>query len=215
MIEQLKYIAVEGPIGVGKSSLARILAEDLGAKAVIENPDLNPFLENFYEDPEQFAFQTQLYFLLSRYNEQKSLNQQNLFESQVVCDYLFAKDLLFAQMNLSEDEYRLYLQVYKLLDQKLPKPDVTIFLQAEPDVLRKRIKKRNKSYEKSIDPDYVLEVAQNYSQFFFQYSETPLLVVNTTGIDFVNCEEDYLMLKQEIVNLMESGKDKRYVTIDH
>lgn len=209
----MKYIVVEGPIGVGKSSLARLMAEDFGARPILDDPDANPFLPLFYENSEQFAFQTQLFFLLSRYQQQKQLKQQDLFDQQVVCDYLFAKDLLFAQMNLTEEENQLYLQIYKMLDQKLPKPDVTIFLQANPDVLMERIRKRSKDYEDNIDPDYVLEVSQNYSQFFFQYNETPLLVVNVTDIDFIKERRDYEMLKDELFHLVKSGKDKHYVTI--
>jgi len=212
-LKAVKYIAVDGPIGAGKSSLARILAADLGAKMVLEDPDANPFLSLFYENPEQYAFQTQIFFLLSRYRQQKELLQRDLFEGQVVCDYLFAKDLLFAQMNLSDEEFQLYLQIYKLLDQKLPKPDVTIFLQATPEVLFKRIDKREKGYEANIDPEYVANVSQNYSQFFFQYQDTPLLVVNVSDLDFVNQKLDYQMLKEEIEHLIETGKQKHYVTI--
>lgn len=213
LAKRLKYIVVEGPIGVGKSSLTRILAEDLGARTVMDDPDANPFLPAFYENPEQYAFQTQLYFLLSRYQQQKQLMQPELFDRNVVCDYLFAKDLLFARLNLTEEEYQLYLQIYKLLDQKLPKPDVTIFLQANPDVLMKRIRKRDKDYENDIDSDYVERVSQLYSQFFFQYNESPLLVVNVTDLDFIKEKRDYEMLKDELINLVKSGKDKHYVTI--
>lgn len=213
VMKRPKYIVVEGPIGVGKSSLTRILAEDFGARTLMDDPDANPFLPAFYQNPEQYAFQTQLFFLLSRYNQQKQLKQQDLFDQQVICDYLFAKDLLFAQLNLTEEEYQLYLQTYKLLDQKLPKPDVTIFLQASPEVLMKRIRKRNKEYETEIDPDYVMQVSQTYSQFFFQYNESPLLVVNVTDLDFIKEKNDYEMLKEELFNLLKSGKDKHYVTI--
>lgn len=213
-LKDIRYIAVDGPIGAGKSSLARILAMDLGAKPVLENPDANPFLPLFYENPEQYAFQTQLFFLLSRYRQQKELVQPGLFEKQqIVCDYLFAKDLLFAKMNLPEEEYELYLQIYKLLDKKLPKPDVTVFLQAKPEVLTERIGRREKDYESGIDPDYILAVSQNYSEFFFQYTESPLLVVNVSDIDFVHQKMDYQMLKGEIINLIKSGKDRHYVTI--
>lgn len=213
-LKDIRYIAVDGPIGAGKSSLARILAMDLGAKPILENPDANPFLPSFYQNPEAFAFQTQLYFLVSRYSQQKEMVQPALLEKQqLVCDYLFAKDVLFAKMNLPPEEYELYLKIYKLLDQKLPKPDVTIFLQAKPEVLLERIQKRQKEYEAGIDPDYVLAVSQNYSEFFFQYNESPLLVVNVSDIDFVNQKLDYQMLKDEIVSLVRSGKDKSYVTI--
>lgn len=213
-MEKIKYIAVEGPIGVGKSSLARMLAEDYGAKSLFENPDENPFLPQFYDDPHRHAFQTQLFFLLSRYQQQLEIKQQDLFEQKVVCDYVFAKDLVFAHLNLTEDEFALYSQIYKLLDQRLPRPDVVIFLQAQADVLMKRIKMRRKDYESDIDPDYVLKVSQAYSQFFFQYNEAPLLVVNTSGLDFVNHAKDYEMLKKELFYLLKSGQEKHYVTID-
>lgn len=212
-MNRLKYIVVEGPIGVGKSSLTRILAEDFGARALLDEPDANPFLPAFYENPEQFAFQTQLYFLLSRYQQQKKLQQQDLFDQKVVCDYLFAKDLLFAQLNLTEEEYQLYLQIYRLLDQKMPKPDAVIFLQANTDVLLKRIKKRDKDYESGIDADYVERVSQLYSQFFFQYNDCPLLVVNVSDSDFIKEKRDYDMLKDELLHLVQSGKSKHYVTI--
>lgn len=212
-LDRLKYIVVEGPIGVGKSSLTRLLAEDLGGIALMDDPDANPFLPGFYEAPDQFAFQTQLYFLVSRYQQQRKLMQRDLFQQTVVCDYLFAKDLLFAQLNLTEEEYQLYLQIYRMLDQKLPRPDVTIFMQAAPDVLMKRIRKRNKSYEKPIDPNYVLQVSQTYSQFFFQYTESPLLVVNVTDIDFIKEKRDYELLKEQLVDLVKSGKEKHYVTL--
>ncbi|MBU0505903.1 MAG: deoxynucleoside kinase [bacterium] len=213
VLERLKYIAVDGPIGVGKTSLAKMLAQDLEARVVYENPDDNPFIENFYEDVNRYAFQTQLFFLLSRYRQQMSLRQQDLFEQKVVCDYVFSKDLVFARLNLTDDEFDLYYQIYNLLDQRLPKPDVVIFMQAQPDILMKRIKKRSKDYERQITPEYILQVSQAYSQFYFQYTDTPLLVLNTSGLDFVKHEKDYELLRQELVTLIKSGKDKHYVTI--
>lgn len=214
VLEKIKYIAVEGPIGVGKSSLVKILAEDYKAKPIYENPDSNPFISQFYEDPARYAFQTQLFFLLSRYRQQLELKQQDLFEQKAVCDYLFAKDMIFANVNLTDDEFNLYLQIYKLLNQRLPKPDVVIFMQASSEVLMKRIKKRNKDYEKGIDPNYVLRLSQAYSQYFFQYQETPLLIVNTSGLDFVKRIKDYEMLKKELFYLLKSSKQKHYVTIN-
>lgn len=213
VLDKVQYIAVDGPIGVGKSSLVKILSKDLKAQPVFENPDDNPFLPLFYEDQHRHALQTELFFLLSRYQQQVELRQQELFQQKVVCDYVFAKDWVFAQLNLSEDEFQLYSQIYRLLDQRLPKPDVVIFLQASTDVLMKRIRKRNKEYETQIDEDYILKVSQAYSQFFFQYNETPLLVVNSSGLDFVEHVKDYEMLKNELVDLIKSGKQKHYVTI--
>lgn len=210
----LRYIAVEGPIGVGKSSLVKILAEDLGARIVLERPDDNPFLPLFYQDRSKHSFQTQIFFLLSRYRQQVELKQQDLFAQKVVCDYLFAKDHIFAQLNLTDDELGLYQGIFQLLDQRLPKPDATIFLQADPDILMKRIRKRKKDYEKDIDPEYVRAVSQAYSQFFFQYGEAPLLVVNTSGLDFVAKPSDYELLKHQLIHLIKSGQERHYVTID-
>lgn len=209
---QIRYIAVDGPIGAGKSTLARMLAEDLGAEALFENPDDNPFLPFFYDDPDQYAFQTQLYFLLSRYKQHKLIADQNN-SRLVVCDYHFAKDLIFAKLNLTEEEYDLYQTVFKLLDQKLPKPDVVVALQAGQKVLLDRIRKREKEYEEHIDPDYVQRVSEAYSEYYFQYTDTPLLVVNTTNLDLVNQKQGYELLKQELINLIESGQQKHYVTI--
>ncbi len=205
-MDQVRYIAVEGPIGVGKTTLAQILAKDYDARTVLEKPADNPFLSQFYDDPARHAFQTQLFFLLSRYQQQIELKQQELFSQRVVCDYVFAKDLVFAHLNLTEDEYNLYTQIYTLLDGRLPKPDVVIFLQAKADILMKRIKSRN--------ADYVTRLSQAYSQFFFQYNEAPVLVVNTSGLDVVNHIKDYEMLKKELYYLLKSGQEKHYVTID-
>jgi len=214
VLENINYVAVEGPIGVGKSTLAKMLAEDIKAKGVFESPDANPFLPQFYDDPAPFAFQTQLFFLLSRYRQQTELKQQDLFQQKVVCDYVFAKDLVFAKLNLSDEEFDLYMQIYRLLDQKLPKPDVVIYMQASPEVLLKRTRKRKKEYENEIDEDYIVNVSQAYSQYFFQYNDCPLLVVNTTGLDFVKEQRDYEMLKKQLFYLLKSGKEKHFVTID-
>jgi deoxyguanosine kinase len=213
-MDDIRYIAVEGPIGVGKTALARMFAEDAGARLVLEEPDENPFLPQFYQDVTQYAFQTQLFFLLSRYRQQVQLKQQDLFQQKVVCDYIFAKDHIFAQLNLTPDEMDLYNQIFHLLDKQLPKPDVVVFLQANPDVLVKRIKKRNKSYEQAIDPDYVRTLAQGYSEYFFSYRATPLLVVNTSDLDFVGRPEDYATLRKELIYLVKSGKPIHYVTIN-
>ncbi|OGQ07756.1 MAG: deoxyadenosine kinase [Deltaproteobacteria bacterium RIFCSPLOWO2_12_FULL_40_28] len=213
-MEKLKYLAVEGPIGVGKTSLTRMLAEDLGARLILEEPANNPFLSTFYEDPDRFAFQTQLFFLLSRYRQQVELKQQDLFNQITVCDYVFAKDQIFAHMNLTPEEISLYEEVYQLLDARLPKPDLVIFLQASPDVLMNRVRKRNEVYEKSLRYEYVEQLSQAYSNFFFKYQETPLLVVNASGIDFVNNKKDYDTLKKELYHMIKTRKDRHYITID-
>ncbi len=209
-----QYIAVDGPIGVGKSSLVQLLARDFGATQVLEEPDANPFLPSFYDDPARYAFQTQLNFLLSRYRQQLDLKQVDLFQQRIVCDYVFPKDILFAELNLSEEEFDLYQQIYQMLDQRLPKPDVVIFLQAKPEVLLKRVKKRDIDYESSIDVEYLTKVSQAYSQFFFQYQDCPVLVVNTSVLDFVSHLNDYELLKGALMDMLESGQQKHFVTID-
>lgn len=193
-----QYIVVEGPIGVGKTSLAKILAAEFQARSIFEKVEDNPFLPKFYEDRETHAFQNQLFFLLSRYQQQRELSQQELFNQNTVSDYLFAKDKIFATLTLSSEELNLYQQIYQLLDTRVPKPDLVVYLQARPEVLYKRIKKRDKSYERSITPEYLEGVAQAYNRFFFHYDEGPLLVVNTSGIDFVASGKDLADLIKEI-----------------
>jgi len=196
-----KYIVVEGPIGVGKTSLAKMLAAEFQARSLFEKVEDNPFLPKFYEDRETYAFQNQLFFLLSRYQQQRELSQQELFNQNTVADYLFAKDKIFANLTLSSEELNLYQQIYLLLDTRVPKPDLVVYLQARPEVLYKRIKKRDKSYEKNITPEYLEEVAQAYNRFFFHYDEDPLLVVNTSEIDFVSSGNDLADLIKEINNM--------------
>jgi deoxyadenosine/deoxycytidine kinase len=200
-MKRTKYIVVEGPIGVGKTSLAKSLAQNFQARTVFERVEDNPFLAKFYEDKKTYAFQNQLFFLLSRYQQQRDLGQQDLFAQNLVSDYLFAKDKIFATLTLGGEELTLYQQIYQLLDPRIPKPDLTIYLQARPDVLYKRIKKRDKSFERGITLDYLKEVAQAYNEFFFHYDETPLLVVNTSDIDFVKSSSDLADLIKEINNM--------------
>jgi deoxyguanosine kinase len=185
-----RYIVVEGVIGVGKTSLVNILAERFGGRKVLEVVEENPFLSSFYSDREKYAFQTQLFFLLSRFRQQQDLFQQDLFRSLTVSDYLFAKDRIFATLNLSEDELALYERVFEALGPRVTKPDLVIYLQARLDVLQTRIKKRGRDFERRIDAGYLERLTRAYNDFFFHYSETPLLVVNTSDIDFVNNPED-------------------------
>ena len=196
-----RYIAIEGPIGVGKSSLAKILARKFGARLVKEEVANNPFLERFYENPRKFAFQTQLYFLLSRYRQQKEAAQGNLFEAGVVCDYILAKDKIFALINLEDDEVSLYESIYKLLVSTLPKPDMVIYLQARPEVLLSRVRKRGIAYERNISLDYLKTLSDAYNEYFFHYNETPLLVVNTSEIDFVESPRDLEHLVREVKSM--------------
>ena len=200
-MRQARYIVVEGPIGVGKTSLAKILAGEFHARTLFERVEENPFLPKFYEDPGTYAFQNQIFFLLNRYQQQRELIQQELFRQNTVADYLFAKDKIFASITLSAEELVLYHQIYQLLDPRLPKPDLVVYLQARPEVLYKRIEKRDKRYERGVTLEYLTEVAQAYNQFFFRYDESPLLVVNTSEIDFMASSQDLADLVREINNM--------------
>jgi deoxyadenosine/deoxycytidine kinase len=186
-----RYIAVEGPIGAGKSSLANILGEALGARILREAPEENPFLGSFYKDPARFALSTQLFFLLQRYGMQLDLAQGDLFSrGGVVADYCFAKDRLFASLTLSAHEMALYERIYRELAPRVVTPDLVVYLQARTEVLRERIAKRGRPEEKPIRPDYVRDVASAYAEFFFQYKAGALLIVNASDIDFVGNAED-------------------------
>lgn len=185
-----RYIVVEGPIGVGKTSLTNILTQRFDARRVLEVVEENPFLSSFYGDRKAYAFQTQIFFLLSRFKQQQALFQQDLFNSVTVSDYLFAKDRLFACLNLDANELSLYDRVYETVGPRVTKPDLVIYLQARMDVLLYRIKRRARDFERSFDADYLEELLSAYNDFFFHYSDTPLLVINTSDIDFVNNEAD-------------------------
>jgi len=193
-----RYIAIEGAIGVGKTSLAKFLANQFGWRLVQEEVGHNPFLERFYENPKKFAFQTQLFFLLSRYRHQRELAQGNLFEKGVVSDYVLAKDKIFALINLEDDEVALYDSIYKLLVPTVPRPDLVIYLQARPEVLLNRVRKRGVEYERNISLDYLKALSDAYNEYFFHYNETPLLVVNTSEIDFVESPRDLEHLVREV-----------------
>ena len=193
-----RYMAIEGAIGVGKTSLAKILANQFGWRLVQEEVGHNPFLERFYENPRKFAFQTQLFFLLSRYRQQRELAQGNLFEKGVVSDYVLAKDKIFALINLEDDEIALYDSIYRLLVPTVPRPDMVIYLQARPEVLLSRVRKRGVEYERNISLDYLKTLSDAYNEYFFHYNETPLLVVNTSEIDFVESPRDLEHLVREV-----------------
>jgi deoxyadenosine/deoxycytidine kinase len=205
-----RYIVVEGPIGVGKTTLVSLLAEFFEARTVLERAEENPFLSKFYGNKDKFAFQTQIFFLLTRYQQQQEILQAELFRQNIFSDYLFAKDRIFAYLNLSEDELVLYEWIYQLLDQRVVKPDLVIYLQAPAHVLLRRISKRALWYEKELNQEYLEKVSKAYNTFFFHYKDTPLLVVNTSNIDFVQREADLRNLIREIQN---TEKGVRYITI--
>jgi deoxyadenosine/deoxycytidine kinase len=185
-----RYIVVEGPIGVGKTSLSNLVAERFNARQVLERFEENPFLSSFYTDRQKYAFQTQVFFLLSRFRQQQELFQQDLFSAVTVSDYLFAKDRIFACLTLDSHELALYDRVFEALGPRVTKPDLVIYLQARLDVLLHRIKKRAREFERKFDAVYLEELMRAYNDFFAHYTDTPLLVVDTSDIDFVNSEAD-------------------------
>jgi deoxyadenosine/deoxycytidine kinase len=195
--EKYRYIAVEGPIGAGKTSLALRLAQHTGATALLEKPEENPFLERFYQDPPRHALATQLFFLFQRGNEVRDLAQMDMFSASTVADYLFDKDPLFARLNLNDAEFALYQQIYHTLQLQVPAPDLVIYLQAAPETLAERVRRRAKSYEQAISEDYLLRVAQGYSDFFYHYNAAPVLTVNTEHLNFEE-EGDFALLLQRI-----------------
>ena len=194
-MSDIRYIAIEGVIGAGKSSLANMLSEKLGANKILEEFEENPFLAKFYDDRKRYAFQTQMFFLINRYKQQQQLNQQELFSKYIISDYIFEKDKIFAYLNLSGEELKLYENLFPLLERDIPKPDLVIFLQSSIDRLMQNIKNRGRGYEKNLTRAYLVELSEAYNNFFFKYGNTPLLIVNTTEIDFVNCAEDFDELK--------------------
>jgi deoxyadenosine/deoxycytidine kinase len=205
-----RYVAVEGVIGVGKTTLAKRLSRSMGGNLVLEVVEENPFLARFYDDPEAWAFQTQLFFLLSRYKQQLQIPQRELFAQSVVSDYIFAKDQIFATINLGEEELALYRTIVPLLEARVTRPDLVIYLQATTEVLLERIRRRGRSFEREISREYLETLSEAYNHFFFHYEETPLLIVNTNEMDLVGIEGDYDRLLEMI---REHASGTRYVGV--
>ena len=201
------HIAIEGTIGVGKTSLAGILGDRLEAKLILEEFEENPFLVEFYKDSDRFAFQTQLFFLLSRYRQQQQLQQTDLFTKTLISDYMFVKDRLFAALNLDDKEMSLYNAVARILEKNVASPDMVIFLQSDTDRLMQNIKLRGREYEKLIDWKYIDALNQMYNEYFFRYDDCPLLIINTNDIDFVNNKND---LEDIIEFIRTPGEGTRY-----
>jgi deoxyguanosine kinase len=186
MPNQFDFIAIEGVIGAGKTTLAELLAERNRARLVLEQFEENPFLPKFYEDRERYALQTQLAFLASRFKQQQHMTNRDLFDDFIISDYIFEKDRIFARLNLDDDEMGLYDNIYGIMTGISAKPDLVIYLQSTVDRLMNNIKNRGRSYEKHITPDYLQELSDSYNQFFYHYSKAPLMIINATEIDFVN-----------------------------
>ena len=196
-----KYIVIEGPIGVGKTSLSNKLALEWDAELILENVDDNPFLSKFYKNPREVSLQTQLYFLLTRTRQVQSFKQQDIFSQTRVSDFMLQKDRLFAQVTLNNEEYDLYDQLYSYMAVDIPKPDLLIYLQAPANVLMKRIKKRGRNFEKYINTEYLERLNSMYLKFFSNYEGSLLLIVNAEDIDFVNNAIDYKNLLDKIYSI--------------
>jgi len=197
-LEKYRYIVVEGPIGVGKTSLAQRLAEHLGADILLEKPQENPFLERFYQDPQRHAMATQLFFLFQRISDVRDQAQMDLFNTRTVSDYLFDKDVLFARLNLSDDEFKLYQNIYQSLAPQAPTPDLVIYLQASTDTLIERVHRRGRNYERLVTDDYLARLGNSYGEFFHQYEDAPLMMVNSDHLNFVDNDADFKLLLERI-----------------
>lgn len=205
-LERYRYLVVEGPIGVGKTTLARKLAEAMDARLLVEQPEAVPFLPKFYQDMSRYALATQLSFLFQRVDMVASLAQIDLFHGQTVADFLFNKDLLFAELTLTDDEFKLYSDIYQHVSVAAPTPDLVIYLQADPATLVERVRSRDRDYERLFPDTYLQRVAERYSRFFYDYAEAPLLIVNTDHLDLVENADDFRLLLRRIEG-MRGGRE--------
>ena len=198
MLDMARYIVVEGPIGVGKTSLARRLADHLQAPTLFEKPEENPFLARFYQNMERYALQTQLFFLFQRMEQLREVMQDDLFSGRLVADFLIDKDPLFASMNLTDDEYALYRQIFSSVKLQAPAPDLVIYLQADADTLAERVRRRGIDAERRISESYLARVVERYARFFYQYDASPLFIVNAEELNPVDSDEDFALLIERL-----------------
>ena len=201
MIEHFRYIVIEGPIGVGKTSLANKLAAEFETELLLEKPEENPFLASFYQNPQQYALSAQLHFLLQRAQQVQDFRQADMFRGSYIADFMVDKDRLFAQMTLDKDELALYEQIYTHLTLDAPRPDLVIYLQAPLETLRQRITQRGIDYEQQIRDEYLLRLSESYTRFFYDYDDSALLTVNTQSIDLINNADDYQAILEKISDI--------------
>lgn len=202
-MEELNYIVIEGAIGAGKTSLAQLLAERFEASLLLEQVEENPFLSDFYKDRKRFAFQTQVYFLLSRFRQQEGLLEIDLFRSRVISDYLFWKDRIFASLNLSQKELYLYERILPILERNIPRPDLVVYLQTGAENLLKSIKEKGRDFERNLGLEYISLLVESYNHFFFHYNLSPLLVVKNDNLDFRNQPEQL----DDLINVIKEHKE--------
>lgn len=198
MPNKFDFIAIEGVIGAGKTTLAQLLSERNNARLVLEKFEENPFLPKFYEDRKRYAFQTQLAFLASRFKQQEKMTNKELFDEYIISDYIFEKDRIFARLNLDDDELALYDNIYGIMTGISAKPDLVIYLQSSVDRLMENIENRGRDYEKHITPDYLKELSDAYNQFFYHYDKSPLITINTTNVDFLHNPDHLVYLEEQI-----------------
>ncbi len=203
-MESWEYIAIEGVIGVGKTTLAKFLSQEYDSKLILEDIDGNPFLPQFYENTGRYAFPTQIFFLLSRYNELRNLTNRDLFTRKIISDYTFYKDRIFALINLEDKEKILYEKIYNLLDKDIIKPNLIIYLQASLDTLMERIRNRGRSFERRISEDYIKLLISSYNEYFFHFQKSPVLILNSNEFDFLN-EPSHLQLLKKEISSIETG----------
>jgi deoxyguanosine kinase len=194
----INYIAIEGAIGAGKTSIAELLSQRMNAKLILENFQDNPYLEKFYENPPEYAFRTQIFFLIERYTQLQQLHQKELFDSYIISDYIFEKDKIFAYMNLNDDELKLYEQIVQTLERNIVSPDLVIYLQSSVPRLMKNIRTRNRAIEKNLTEHYIENLNEAYSYFFSRYRNSRVMVVNCEEADFINNQDDFEKLVEEI-----------------